>query len=130
MKILIDTNVLISSALFPNSISSKAYFKAVNNNKVIICDYELTEMKSVFQKKFPHKIDALNNFIASKMDCVHIVKVPSRKSKYTIRDMKDEPILRTALYYNVDIILTGDLDFSAIAMTKPKVVTPSEFLYK
>lgn len=37
MKILIDTNVLISTALFPDSISSKAYFKAITNNEVYIC---------------------------------------------------------------------------------------------
>ena len=128
MKILIDTNVLISTALFPDSISSKAYFKAITNNEVYICDYELDEMKSVFQRKFPEKLDALNNFIVTMMVQINVVKVPEEKSKYTIRDEKDEPILRTALYHNVDIILTGDKDFTDVEMNKPKVITPSEYL--
>ena len=37
-------------------MSSKAFFKAINNHEVIICDYELDEMKKVFQRKFEDKI--------------------------------------------------------------------------
>ena len=128
MKILIDTNVLISTSLFPDSISSKAYFKAVNNNEVIICDYQIDEMKTVFQRKFPDKINSLCRFIETTTDSMQIVKVPKGKSKYYIRDSKDEPILRTALEYKVDLIITGDKDFASIDMKKPKVVTPSEFI--
>lgn len=128
MKILIDTNVLISTALFPNSVTSKAYFKAINNNEVILCDYEIAEMKTVFQRKFPDKLDALYKFIVTMMDSIEVVRTPKTKSKYKIRDTKDEPILRTALYYKVDIILTGDKDFFAIEMDKPKVVSPSAFI--
>ena len=59
---------------------------------------------------------------------INVVKVPEEKSKYKIRDKKDEPILRTALYHNVDIILTGDKDFTDLEMNKPKAITPSEYL--
>ena len=85
-------------------------------------------MKNVFQRKFPEKLDALNNFIVTMMVQINVVKVPEEKSKYKIRDEKDEPILRTALYHNVDIILTGDKDFDDLEMNKPKVITPSEYL--
>ena len=85
-------------------------------------------MKSVFQRKFSEKLDALNNFIVTMMVQINVVKVPEEKSKYKIRDEKDEPILRTALYHNVDIILTGDKDFADVEMNKPKVITPSEYL--
>ena len=85
-------------------------------------------MKSVFQRKFPEKLDALNYFIVTMMVQINVVKVPEEKSKYKIRDEKDESILRTALYHNVDIILTGDKDFDDLEMNKPKVITPSEYL--
>ena len=129
MKILIDTNVLISTALFPNSFAAKAFNIIIKNpSDIIICDYELDEMRTVFNRKFQSKLSALDSFIASLIGTINIVKVPEEPSKYDIRDVNDEPILRTALHYNVDIILTGDKDFAAVIMDKPEVVTPKEFV--
>ena len=53
MKILVDTNVLISAALFPDSFAARAYDMVIKNpSKIIICDYELDEMRTVFNRKF------------------------------------------------------------------------------
>jgi len=131
MKILIDTNVLISTALFPKSVAATAFDIVIKNpSELIICDYELDEMRTVFNRKFPSRLSALDSFIANLVGSVNIVKVPEGTSKYDIRDVNDEPILRTAIYYDVDLILTGDKDFGAVAMDKPEVVTPREFLEK
>ena len=49
MKILIDTNVLISAALFPGSVSALAVETVMKNpSEVILCDYVLKEMREVF----------------------------------------------------------------------------------
>ena len=54
MKCLIDTNVLISVSLFPDSVTAKAYFKAITNPNVgVVCDYSIDEMRRVFNRKFP-----------------------------------------------------------------------------
>ena len=45
-----------------------------------------------------------------------------------IRDVKDRPILRTALAWNMDIIVTGDKDFLEADLDYHLVITPSEFL--
>ena len=46
MKILIDTNVLISAALFPGSVSALAVESVMKNPcEVILCDYVLKEMR-------------------------------------------------------------------------------------
>ena len=42
MRILLDTNILISAALFPNGTAAKAYIKAVTYpNKGIVCDWKI-----------------------------------------------------------------------------------------
>ena len=131
MKILVDTNVLISTALFPNSFAAKTFDMIIKDpSEIIICDYELDEMRTVFNRKFQSKLPALDSFIANLVGTINIVKVPEGTSKYDIRDVNDEPILRTALYYDVDMILTGDKDFAAVVMEKPEVVTPKEFVEK
>ena len=54
MRILLDTNILISAALFPNGTAAKAYVKAVTYpNKGIVCDWSIDELRRVFNRKFP-----------------------------------------------------------------------------
>ena len=46
-----------------------------------------------------------------------------------IRDAKDQPILNSAMVYNVDIILTGDKDFLSLEMEHPKCMTVAQFFH-
>lgn len=51
MKIMLDTNILISAALFPRGTAAKAYLKAmVPPYEPIICDYVVDELKRKFQE--------------------------------------------------------------------------------
>ena len=64
MRILLDTNILISAALFPNGTAAKAYVKAVTYpNKGIVCDWSIDELRRVFNRKFPKRGDSLNQFL-------------------------------------------------------------------
>jgi predicted nucleic acid-binding protein len=49
-------------------------------------------------------------------------------SLFRIRDVKDYPVLYTAVVEDVDILITGDKDFSDIEIEKPKILTPAEFM--
>ena len=53
MRILLDTNILIAAALFPNGTAAKAYIKAVTYpNKGIVCDWSIDELRRVFNRNF------------------------------------------------------------------------------
>lgn len=45
-----------------------------------------------------------------------------------LRDKKDIPVLSNAIYYGVDILLTGDKDFLESNLTAPLIISPQEFL--
>lgn len=49
-------------------------------------------------------------------------------SEEKIRDIKDRPILRAALYANADVLLTGDKDFLESGLKHPKIMTAAEFI--
>ena len=49
-------------------------------------------------------------------------------SEEKIRDIKDRPILRAALYANADVLLTGDKDFLESGLKHPKIMTVAEFI--
>lgn len=108
MRILLDTNILISAALFPNGTAAKAYIKAVTYpNKGIVCDWSIDELRRVFNRKFPKRINSLNQFLAMASIAFEIIPTPVDKvpDESKIRDVKDRPILRAAQLANVDILL-------------------------
>ncbi|WP_363174772.1 putative toxin-antitoxin system toxin component, PIN family [uncultured Pseudoramibacter sp.] len=131
VKVFIDTNILISAALFPNSIPFQAYCRAVSYpNSAIICDLNIDELKEVFNRKFPTKILILDQFLSAIMTSITIVKVPeaSIDDESKIRDEKDKPIFRAAVMAGADVFLTGDKDFLESGIKDPRIMTPHDFL--
>lgn len=131
MKVFIDTNVLISAALFPNSISAHALMKAISfPNTPYVCAQNLAELEEVFKRKFPEKLSILPIFENDFLKDTILVQVPSSKCKDEdlIRDDSDKTILRAAIAAKVDCILTGDKDFIESNVANPRIVSPSEFI--
>lgn len=57
MRVLIDTNILISSVLGQGN-PFRAYIKAVSYpNQGVICDQNVDEMRRIFNRKFPKRVD-------------------------------------------------------------------------
>jgi len=132
MRILIDTNILVSAALFPGSVPARAYMKAVTPpHTTVICDYSLDEMRRVFNRKFPHRLEDFERFVSAMALCAEIITTPPQEDcvegESAIRDVKDRPILRAAVIAKVDAILTGDKDFLESGITDPKIFTAGEF---
>jgi len=131
MKILIDTNVLISAALFPGSTPFRAYVKAASwPYHGMVCDQNIDEMKKIWVRKFPDKEAVLDKFLANALLSLELISVPTDEieGERCIRDTGDQPILRAAIKEDVDMILTGDKDFLEARLAKPKAVSPAQFL--
>lgn len=47
MKILVDTNILISAVLFPRSKPAKALVYIAENHEMVLCDQNLTDFTSL-----------------------------------------------------------------------------------
>ena len=131
MRVLIDTNVLVSAALNPGGMPFQAFVKAVSYpNHGMICEQNVDELKRVFNKKFPNKMQALDRFLSVALLTLELVTVPdeTQEMESKIRDMEDRPILRAAIAANADVLLTGDRDFLESGIQHPAIVTPAEFL--
>lgn len=131
MRVLIDTNVLISAALNANGIPFQAYVKAASYpNHGLICEQNVDEMKRIFNKKFPNRLVALDKFLSIALLTLELVPIPTDEniSEIQIRDSKDRPILRAAIAAKADILLTGDKDFLESGLKNPVIMTPAEFL--
>lgn len=131
MRVLIDTNVLISAALNPSGVPFQAYQKAASYpNRGLICEQNVEELKRIFHKKFPARIAALDAFLSIALLTLELVPIPPDPldSEALIRDEADRPILRAAIRAEADVLLTGDRDFLESGLKKPSVLTPAEFL--
>ena len=131
MRVLIDTNVLISAALNANSVPYQAYVKAVTYpNHGLICEQNVDEMKLIFNKKFPNRLAALDRFLSVALLTMELVPIPTDEdiAELKIRDVKDRPILRAAMEAGADVLLTGDKDFLESGLERPAIMTPAEFV--
>ena len=131
MKVLIDTNILISAALSNNGIPYQAFVKAVTYpNHGMICEQNIDEMRRIFNRKFPTKIQALESFLSLALLTIKIVPTPIEEQELEskIRDINDRPILRAAISAGADILLTGDKDFIESGIFNPKIMTATEFV--
>lgn len=114
MRVLIDTNVLISASLSERGIPFQAYAKAAAHpNHGLICEQNVDEMRRIFNKKFPDRVAALDKFLSAALLTLELVPIPTNEdfSEMQIRDISDRPILRAAIYAKADVLLTGDKDF-------------------
>ena len=131
MKVLIDTNILISAALSNNGIPYQAFVKAVTYpNHGMICEQNIDEIRRIFNRKFPTKIQALESFLSLALLTIKIVPTPIEEHELEakIRDINDRPILRAAISAGADILLTGDKDFIESGILNPKIMTATEFV--
>lgn len=131
MRVLIDTNVLVSAALNAKGTPFKAYIKAATYpNHGLICEQNVDEIKRIFNKKFPDKIAALDKFLFLALMTLELVPVPmnEKMAESQIRDVDDRPILRAAIEAKADVLLTGDRDFLESGVKNPMIMTPTEFV--
>lgn len=80
MKVMIDTNIIISAALSPNGNAAKAFMKAVlPPYEPVVCDYIVDELHRKFQEKFPRKTTELEAFLYNAMQVIKTVPTPDNE---------------------------------------------------
>lgn len=128
MRIMLDTNVLISALLFPGSKMDAMMNCIFTQYQLVLSSYVVDELKRVIRKKFPSKEAAINKLLM--MMNYEYVYTPNdmESGLFDIRDGKDYPVLYTAIIEDVDILVTGDKDFSDIDVERPEIMTPAEFM--
>jgi len=125
MRIMIDSNVLISAVYNPNSKPAHVVQDVCENHELILCDYIIAECYDVVERKFPQHIKVLDKLLTTLG--YSLVAAP-RTISSNIADPKDAPILNAAVLENVDLIISGDNHFLKLDMERPKVLTPTQFL--
>lgn len=110
LKVVLDTNVLISALTHAGAARNFVYQLLLKNIQVITSDYILSEISEVLHRhKFKNKpiFESLWQLINQ---TVTIVKITAKTGHASLRDPKDHPILQTAQKAQAQFIVTGDKD--------------------
>lgn len=130
MRIMIDTNILISAILFPTPRMDELMRIATQKHKLILSTFVMDELTQVVARKFKGREKTIDDFLTK--FSYELVYTPKKivQGFVKIRDEKDYPVLYTAIIENADILISGDKDFSDIDIEKPEILTPAQFLDK
>lgn len=131
MKVFLDSNVLLSAALWPGGATAACYALTVTlGHDVVVSDYVLDEVLRVASRKFPDKARLLEEFLVSVVEFASLVSTPDvpDPGERLIRDHSDRPVLRGARASDCVLSVTGDKDLLQATINAPEVVTPAEYL--
>lgn len=130
MKVMLDTNILVSAFVFKSQKLNELIYKLSIEHEIIICTYTLEELDELIKTKFNIKPDSLDQFL-KEFPFTLVYSPPNIEHRlFNIRDEDDYIILHTAIIEDVDIFITGDKDFDDVNIEHPKIMTVNEFLEK
>jgi uncharacterized protein len=109
--IVLDTNTLLSAALFPNSIVYKAYKKARNNYRIVLSPKIWAEATEVFKRpKFDKYVGLEYRLIFLEALKRTAIFIEPNETITDCRDPKDNKFLELAVASDAQFIVTGDDD--------------------
>jgi uncharacterized protein len=129
-RLVLDTNVLVSSALRPGSTPHRALLKARSEGVFLASEETLAEFQSVLlrQKFDPHIERSLREEIFEEYarNCLLVeIARPIR----ICRDSRDDKFLDVAVDGRANAIVTGDADLLALHPFRGiEIVSPADFL--
>lgn len=127
MRVLVDTNVVISALLFPSSTPAAVVAEVLIGHRMVLTRWIIDELYEVVGRKRPDLVPALETFLSH---CDYELAEPGPPGHHdtTIADKDDQPILDAALTANVDVIVTGDKHFLSLDLARPRILTPRAYL--
>jgi putative PIN family toxin of toxin-antitoxin system len=107
LKVVFDTNILVSALVFPGGHGEAALRRIIDaRDELVLSKPMLDELLAVLARKFSRDTEALAHVAVFLGELGHIVK-PRRR----LRVLKDEPdnrIVECALAGGAEVIVTGD----------------------
>ncbi len=132
MKIVIDTNVLISGAIWggtPGKVLeawSDGAFETILGVEIV---EEYLRTLKYMKRKYPETSSDVHNIVQAFISASQIIDVPPKSNSSISRDSDDDKFILTALAGKAKYIVTGDKDLLVLKKIETiRIVKPMEFL--
>lgn len=137
LRIVVDTNLLVSSVIVPQSLPDKLVRSWLRNSFTLLtCSEQIEEIKDVSQRKklkvYPNFEKRMIELIENVEFVAEIISLDDKDFPVHSRDPKDDIFLACAIFGKADYIITGDDDLLVLngdpGLEKLKIITIREFL--
>lgn len=128
MRVMLDTNVLLSALLFPSERMNRMMQFIFEKHRLVLSSFVVEELTYVVKRKFPGKLKAVDSLLTAMSFELAYTPQELEPGLFDIRDAKDYPVLYTAIHEDVDVLITGDKDFSDVDVERPDILTPAQFI--
>lgn len=129
-RVVVDTNVLVSRLIVPQSLPAHAVRKAELEATLLISDATMYELADVLARpKFDRylSLEDRKSFLQRLSYIAEFVPIIQLVSE--CRDPKDDKFMEVALNGRADVIITGDADLLALhPWRKISILSPAQYL--
>ena len=131
MRVMLDTNILISALVFRSKPMNTIINLLAEKYSLVLCSYIIDELHEVVDEKFGDKKDDLEKFLLElPFELVYTPQSLPKHELFIIHDPDDEKILYSAIIADVDVLVTGDKHYDEVEIERPEILSPAEFLAK
>ncbi len=130
LRIVVDTNALVSRLLLPDSVACKAVEKAISEGSLLVSEATLEELADVLnRKKFDPYVTLKDRKIFIRLLGRISEQVASGRRIQACRDPRDDKFLEVAVNGGANSIISGDKDLLVLNpfMGIP-ILSPSDYL--
>jgi putative PIN family toxin of toxin-antitoxin system len=130
VKVVFDTNILVSALVFPGGRGEAALRRIVEeHDQLVISKPILDELLRILARKFSRNAEELAHVAVFLSDLAVFVK--PRRRLHIVKDEPDNRILECALAGRAEAIVTGDHALVALREYKSvRLITLRDFLEK
>jgi len=130
LRLVFDTNIIISAMLFEGSKPSIAFAIGINQGVLLFSSSTLSELEEVLRRnKFDQYLShgERKQFLTSFI--LHATPVETDETITECRDPKDNKFLELAVCGKADCIITGDADLLILnPFRNIQILTPNSFM--
>jgi putative PIN family toxin of toxin-antitoxin system len=110
-RVVVDTNVLVSRLLFPDSVPGRVIRAAVQFGTILVSDSTIEELTAVLSRP---KFDPYLS-VSQRQEFIRLLgsiaqRIPTTCTIRACRDPRDDKFLELAVSGRADVIVTGDQD--------------------
>jgi putative PIN family toxin of toxin-antitoxin system len=130
MKIVADTNFLISATQWDYSVSHKLLIKLIQDNDIIFSTKEiLEEFSDVLERDFLYNKEEIKNILEKVLQFLTLVN-PTQKIDVIKEDIEDNKIIECAVESKANYILSYDKHLLNLKEYEGiKIIKPEEILH-
>lgn len=130
LRVVLDTNVLVSGIAYPVSIPGKILAAWRRGSVTVVLSRHIVEELSLALPRLNHRLNWRPQQFEEEVELLALqaqMVEPADLPETAVRDADDLPVLGALIASNADYLITGDKDLLVLADQYPSIVTPGDF---